>query len=168
MHQFIKLGYKCGILQTYDAYTETILECTGINMILIQTQDLMHDDINKEMEEGYLMRKDVNFLGSEHVPAEDVGKLHAATIACDVDGETKKDPTRSTRMSGTLVGGEDIGKLDAGGGVDGESYKEPRRSTRTSIAHVVAEDLGNLEAAGDVVDGETMKEPRRSTRMRRN
>lgn len=137
-------------------------------MILIQTQDLMHDDINKEMEEGYLMGKDVNFLGSEHVPAEDVGKLDAATTSYDVDGETKKDPKMSMRMSGTLVGGEDIGKLDAGGDVDGESYKEPRRSTRTSIAHVVAEDLGNLEAAGDVVDGETMKEPRRSTRMRRN
>ncbi|KAL6213527.1 hypothetical protein ACLB2K_012974 [Fragaria x ananassa] len=144
-------------------------DCLDMSVCLKRkTQDLMHDDINKEMEEGHLMGKDVNFLGSEHVPAEDMGKLDAATISCDVDVETKKDPTRSTRMSGTLVGGEDIGKLDAGGDVDGESYKEPRRSTRTSIAHVVAEDLGNLEAAGDVVDGEKIKEPRRSTRMRSN
>ncbi|XP_050364415.1 uncharacterized protein LOC126783071 [Argentina anserina] len=128
-----------------------------------KTQELIHDDI-KELHDEYLMGKDVNSFGSEHVPAEDVSVLNTATISCQVVGGTKKDPKRST--SSADVSTEDMGKLDAAGDVEGETNKQLRRSKRTSTAHV-AEDLGNLDAAGDV-DGETKKEPRRSTRMRRN
>ncbi|XP_062018964.1 uncharacterized protein LOC133735575 [Rosa rugosa] len=130
-----------------------------------KTQELMHDDSKEEME-GCLMGKEVNFLGSEHVPTEDVRKLDAATIACDVDGKTKKEPKRSTSTStiSAHVAAEDMDKLDAAGDVvDGETNIEPRRSTRTSSLHVAAEDLGNPDAAGDAVHGET-KQPRRSTR----
>lgn len=126
----------------------------------------MHDNIKEEMEEGHLVEKEemkeVNFMGSEHVPAEDVGKLDAATIAGDVvDGEAKKQPRRSTRRDSAHVAAEDMGNLDAAGDVDGETKKQPR-STRMDSAHVAAEDVGNLD------DGETNKQPRRSIRTRRN
>lgn len=91
----------------------------------------MHDNIKEEMEEGHLVgkeeMKEVNFMGSEHVPAEDVRKLDAATIA----GEAKKQPRRSTRRDSAHVDAEDVGNLDAAADlVDGETNKQPS-STRT-------------------------------------
>ncbi|XP_040364592.1 cell division cycle-associated protein 7 isoform X2 [Rosa chinensis] len=131
--------------------------------LCLSRKELMHDDIKEEME-GCLMGKEVNFLGSVLVPTEDVHKLDAATIACDVDGKTKKEPKRNTSTISAHVAAEDMDKLDAAGDVvDCETNIESSRSTRTSSLHVAAEDLGNPDAAGDVVHGET-KQPRRSTR----
>ncbi|KAK9901924.1 hypothetical protein M0R45_001795 [Rubus argutus] len=130
----LDMGYGENVIEANQNPDWVCPVCRGICncSLCLRGKELMHDNIKEEMEEGHLVgkeeMKEVTFMGSENVPAEDVRKLDAATIA----GEAKKQPRRSTRKDSAHVAAEDVGNLDAAADlVDGETNKQPKSSTRT-------------------------------------